>query len=101
MNKKEIDDWYYLGFLSAFPVLPITIKGVTFSKFLDSSIVYTYKNAKGFIRPDNGYNGGDSFYPRLKVNPHYSEECRFNPSCAPERFAVADAVIQSWNDFIS
>jgi len=99
-----VDDWRNTGFLSVFPVLPITINEVTFSKFLDHCVVYRYKNASGFIRPTNGYNGptkdGNDYYPLLVVHPSYSEDSRFSPTCQPDANSASSAVIESWNRFI-
>ncbi len=53
--------------------------------------------------PDNGYLGeqpdGRNYYLLWKLSCRYSDECRFNPSFAPDLHAAAAAVTVSWREF--
>lgn len=85
--------------------LPITINGVEFySSFTCSHFNFKYKNATGMIRPDNGYLGQQpdkkNYYLLWKLSCQFSQNLKFNPSFQPNLQSAAQAVINSWNDFI-
>lgn len=64
-------------------------------------ISFCYRNARGMVLPDNGYNGGDSYYLLARISPDFSQDGKYHISCEPNVQAIAAAVKESWNKFIN
>jgi len=84
--------------------LPCTIDGVHFSKFLSlNTIRFSYKNSRGLIHADNGYNGktedGKDYYFLWKLSCAHTQDLKYNPSFAPNLRCAAGEIIKSWNSF--
>ena len=109
MNLKELLEWKSKGFreeLKRSHTFPCEVDGVSFR--LETAVAvlsFRYKNSTGLIYPDNGFRGhlpsGDDYYPLAALSCRFDDQRKYNPSVEPNLKAIAGAVINSWELFIS
>ena len=80
--------------------MPITVNGVRFMSNKGLYISYSYENARGLICADNGFTGGDRYYPQARVSPRYSDSTEYSIICGLDLESIANAVRESWELFI-
>ena len=98
MTGKELKDWKF-NYVDEILPKNVIVDGVSLTRTGPRCIAFRYGNAKGLVFADNGYNGGDSYYPLCRISPSYSDESRFTPTCEPNVGAIAKAVKESWEKF--
>jgi hypothetical protein len=100
MTNKELREWKF-NYVDEILPKNVIVDGVSLTRTGTRCIAFRYGNARGLVFPDNGYNGGDSYYPLVRVRPSFCDESRYTPTCQPNAQAIAATVKSVWQKFIS